>query len=319
MKKNAVVCSVVVFCTGPVWSADYLSGQQKQYIHDGFSLTTSLGYMGGESKEYVYDNNKLLSRLDWKIKNSAILKMEANYDLLPWLSVNAAGWTSLASGSGHLNDFDWQDPNSSSKTDSSSSRAILNEANQYDLSLRGWLLNNDNYKAGLIAGYQESRFSMTGKGGTYDYAGEDSNGDYDPNLPREHGSFPQNQSVIGYKQTYRAPYIGLIGKYAINDFEFNALMKYSHWVDAKDNDNHYLTGATSATNTSSAELWAGQINAGYWVTSQAKVFTEADYTYYPNKRGTIEQWDNDGYQSASGGGGIQNRNWTITAGLQYLW
>jgi plasminogen activator len=319
MKTKAVVCGVAILCTTPSWAVDYLSGQEKQYIYDGLSLTTSLGYMGGESREYVYDNDRLLSRLDWKMKNAAILKMEANYDLLPWLSINAAGWTTLAAGSGSLKDRDWQDLNSTNNTDTSFSSATLNEANEYDLSLRGWIFNSENYKAGLIAGYQESRFSMTGKGGTYDYAGTDANGNYDPNLPREQGTFPANQSVIGYKQTYRAPYIGLIGKYAINDFEFNALMKYSHWVDAKDNDNHYLTGATSATNTSSAELWAGQINAGYWVTPQAKVFTEADYTYYPNKKGKIEQWDNDGYQSASSGGGIQNRNWTITAGLQYLW
>nr|WP_159466556.1 omptin family outer membrane protease [Scandinavium goeteborgense] len=319
MKTKAVICGVAVICSTPVWAVDYLSGQEKQYIYDGLSLTTSLGYMGGESREYVYDNDRLLSRLDWKMKNAAILKMEANYDVLPWLSVNAAGWTTLAAGSGSLKDRDWQDLNSTNNTDTSFSSATLNEANEYDLSLRGWIFNSENYKAGLIAGYQESRFSMTGKGGTYDYAGTDANGNYDPNLPREQGTFPANQSVIGYKQTYRAPYIGLIGKYAINDFEFNALMKYSHWVDAKDNDNHYLTGATSATNTSSAELWAGQINAGYWVTPQAKVFTEADYTYYPNKKGKIEQWDNDGYQSASSGGGIQNRNWTITAGLQYLW
>lgn len=319
MKLHAVICSVAVLCAGHAWGVDYVSGQEKLYIHDGFSLTTSLGYMGGESKEYVYDNDKLLSRLDWKIKNSAILKMEANYDLLPWLSINAAGWTTLASGSGHLNDFDWQDPNSSSNTDSSASSATLNEANEYDLSLRGWILNNINYKAGIIAGYQENRVSLTGKGGTFDYAGTDSDDNYDPNLPRQRGSFPRNQSVIGYKQTYHAPYIGLIGKYSINNFEFNALIKYSHWVDSNDNDNHYLTGTTSATDTSSAELWAGQINAGYWVTSRAKIFTEANYTYYPNKKGEIEQWDNDGYQSAPGGGGIHNMNWSFTAGLQYLW
>ncbi|MCS2154358.1 omptin family outer membrane protease [Scandinavium goeteborgense] len=319
MKTKAVVCGVAIICSTPAWAVDYLSGQEKQYIYDGLSLTTSLGYMGGESREYIYDQGRQLSRLDWKMKNAAILKMEANYDILPWLSINAAGWTSLAAGSGSLKDRDWQDLHSTNNTDTSFSSATLNEANEYDLSLRGWIFNSENYKAGIIAGYQESRFSMTAKGGTYDYAGTDANDTYDPNLPRVQGTFPANQSVVGYKQTYRAPYLGLIGKYAINDFEFNALMKYSHWVDGKDNDNHYLNNATSAINTSSAELWAGQINAGYWVTPQAKVFTEADYTYYPNKKGKIEQWDNDGYQSASSGGGIQNRNWTITAGLQYLW
>ncbi len=319
MKANVVVYSLAVLCSSPAWSADYITGQQQQYIHDGFSISSSLGYLGGESKEFVYDNGRQLSSLDWKINNAAIIKAEANYDLLPWLSISAAGWTTIASNSGHMNDYDWQNPNSSQNTDSSSSAATLNEANEYDLSLRGWLFNADNYKAGVIAGYQETRFSMTAKNGTYDYAGTDADGNYDPNAPRDRGTFPRNQSLVGYKQTYRTPYIGLVGKYAVNDVELNALMKYSHWVDGKDNDNHYMTGATSATSTSNAELWAGQVNAGYWVMPHAKVFTEATYTYYPNKKGEIKQWDNDGYQSESNGGGMQNRNWTISAGVQYLW
>ncbi|WP_410172363.1 omptin family outer membrane protease [Enterobacter bugandensis] len=51
---------------------------------------------------------------------------------------------------------------------------------------------------------------------------------------------------------------------------------------------------------------------------QAKVFTEASYTYHPNIRGKIERWDSEGYNTLSDGVGMQNRNWTITAGLQYL-
>ncbi|EUM16594.1 hypothetical protein L465_00408 [Enterobacter sp. BIDMC 29] len=319
MKAQRVLTSIAVFFSLPAWSIDYVSGEPKQYIYDGLSFSSSLGYMAGESKEFVYYDGRQLSRLDWKMKNAAILKLEANYDILPWLSINAAGWTTLASNSGHMNDYDWQDPNSSQYTDSSSSSATLNEANEYDLSIRGWVLNNNNYKAGLIAGYQETRFSFTAKNGSYDYAGTDDDGNYDPTAPRDRGTFPHGQSLVGYKQTYRTPYIGLIGKYTVNDFEFNALMKYSHWVDGKDNDNHYLTGATSTTNTSRAELWAGNVNAGYWITPHAKVFTEATYTYYPNKHGDIKQWDKDGYESEHNGGGIQNRNWTVTAGVQYRW
>jgi outer membrane protease len=319
MKAKVTLCGVAMIFSNNVWSADYISGQEKQYIHDGFSFSSSLGYLGGESKEFVYDDGRQLSRLDWKIKNAAIIKLVANYDLLPWLSLNAAGWTTIASNSGHMNDFDWQDPNSSHNTDSSSSSATLNEANEYDLSIRGWVFNTENYKAGIVAGYQETRFSMTAKNGTYDYAGTDDDDNYDPNAPRDRGTFPRNQPLVGYKQTYRTPYVGLVGNYTVNDFELNALMKYSHWVRAKDNDNHYLTGATSATNTGSGELWVGQLNAGYWVTPNAKVFTEATYTFYPNKRGGIEQWDSTGYQSETNGGGIQNRNWTITAGVQYTW
>lgn len=319
MKAKTTICSLACLWSGYACSAGYVSGQEQQYIHDGLSLSGSLGYLGGESKEYVYFDGRQLSRLDWKIKNAAIIKLEANYDVLPWLSVNASGWTTLASGSGSMNDYDWQNTSSTDYTDSSSSSAVLNEANEFDLNLRGWLLNTNDYKAGVIVGYQQTRFSMTARNGTYDYAGTDANDDYDPNAPRDVGSFPRNQNLVGYSQTYKTPYIGLTGKYSINKFEFSTLLKYSHWVEASDSDNHYLNKEITETNNNNAELWSGEVNAGYWVTPNAKVFTVATYTYYPNKKGDIGKWDSDGYESMSDGGGIQNRNWSLTAGLQYLW
>lgn len=319
MKAKRIVLAAVTLMTSNAWAVDYIDGSKKEYIHDGISFSSSLGYLGGESKEYVYEEGRQISRLDWKMKNAAIIKMEANYDVLSWLSVNAAGWTTLSSGSGQMNDFDWQDAKSSKATDRSYSSATLNEANEYNLSVRGWFLNAENYKAGVIAGYQVTRFSMTAKNGTYDHAGSDANDDYDPSATRDRGTFELNKPLAGYKQTYRTPYIGLIGKYAVNDFEFSGLLKYSHWAKAKDNDNHYLTGATSTNEGRNAELWAAQVEAGYWVTPRTKVFTEGTYTYYPNKHGKARQWGSDGYQEVNGGSGMQNRNWTISAGVQYLW
>ncbi|MGU3522923.1 omptin family outer membrane protease [Enterobacteriaceae bacterium C23F] len=319
MKNHPVLCLLsltVPFCAS---ASPYISGEPTQYQHDGLSLNASLGYLGGEAKEYVYDGGKQLSRLDWKVKNSAIIKAEANYDLLSWLSLNARGWTTLASGSGHIDDYDWQDPNSSHYTDHSTSPATVNEANEYDLSLRFWALNQPAYKLGAIAGYQESRTSWTAHGGSYDYAGTDANDNYDPNLPRQRGTFPAGQTVLGYRQIFKAPYIGLAGYYAFSQFELSGLLKYSHWVDATDHDVHYLTNTDSSTGNNNAEMWAGTVNAGYWVTPHAKLFTEAAYTFYPNKHGDINQWDENGHEYGQGGGGIQSRAWSLSAGVQYLW
>jgi plasminogen activator len=319
MKITPTLCLVCLPVAVPSFAVSYLNGDPAQYQHDGLSLNASLGYLGGESKEFVYYQGQQLSRLDWKLKNAAIIKAEANYDLLPWLSVNARGWTTLASGSGHMNDYDWQDLQSSHYTDSSSSPATVNEANEFDLSVRGWVLNQQNYKLGAMAGYQENRTSWLARGGTYDYAGTDANDNYDPNAARERGSFPAGKPAVGYRQVFKAPYIGLAGYYALAQFEFNGLLKYSHWVDATDHDVHYMTNATSSTGTNNGELWAGVVNAGYWVTSQAKLFTEASYTFYPNKHGDENQWDNDDHEYGPGGGGLQSRAWSLTAGMQYLW
>ena len=317
MKLYQTLCVLCFPVSG--LAAPYLTGEPAQYQHDGLSLNASLGYLGGESKEFVYYQGQQVSRLDWKLNNAAIIKAEFNYDALPWLSVNARGWTTQASGSGHMNDYDWQDLDSSQYTDSSSSPARVNEANEFDLSLRFWALNQPSWKLGAMAGYQESRTSWLASGGTYDYAGSDANGDYDPNAPRERGSFDPGKPAVGYRQVWKAPYIGLAGYYAWEQLEFSGLLKYSHWVDADDHDVHYMTGATSTTGADNSELWAGVVNAGYWVTEHAKVFTEASYTYYPNKHGDEQQWDEDGYSNRQGGGGLQSRAWSVTAGVQYLW
>ncbi|HEX4501792.1 MAG TPA: omptin family outer membrane protease [Scandinavium sp.] len=319
MKITPTLCLVCLPVAVPSFAVSYLNGDPAQYQHDGLSLNASLGYLGGESKEFVYYQGRQLSRLDWKLKNAAIIKAEANYDLLPWLSVNARGWTTLASGSGHMNDYDWQDLQSSHYTDSSSSPATVNEANEFDLSVRGWVLNQQNYKLGAVAGYQENRTSWLASGGTYDYAGTDADDNYDPNAARERGTFPAGKPAVGYRQVFKTPYIGLAGYYSLEQFEFNGLLKYSHWVDATDHDVHYMTNATSSTGTNNGELWAGVVNAGYWVTSQAKLFTEASYTFYPNKHGDENQWDNDDHEYGPGGGGLQSRAWSLTAGMQYLW
>lgn len=319
MKLTPLLCWLPLSVSVPAFAVPYLSGEPAQYQHDGLSLNTSLGYLGGESKEFVYYQGQQVSRLDWKTKNAAIIKAELNYDALSWLSLNARGWTTIASGSGHMNDYDWQDLNSSHYTDSSSSPATLNEANEYDLSLRFWALNRPDYKVGGVAGYQESRASWLASGGSYDYAGTDSNGDYDPNLPRDRGTFPAGKPAVGYRQVFKTPYIGLAGYYSLAQFEFSGLLKYSHWAKATDHDVHYMANSTSSTSTNSSELWAGVVNAGYWVTPQAKVFTEAAYTFYPNEHGNEQQWDKDGYDNRSAGGGLQSRAWSVTAGVQYLW
>ncbi|MBP1398201.1 omptin family outer membrane protease, partial [Yersinia pestis subsp. pestis] len=68
--------------------------------------------------------------------------------------------------------------------------------------VKGWLLQDENYKAGITAGYQETRFSWTATGGSYSY----NNGAYT-------GNFPKGVRVIGYNQRFSMPYIGLAGQY----------------------------------------------------------------------------------------------------------
>ena len=283
-----------------------------EYNENGLSLSTSLGILSAKAHEYVYysGTESKLSQLDWRIKNAAIINAEFNYDFLAWFSVNGRGWTTLAKSKSVMDDYDWFNPYQETWTDwSHHENTHLNYANELDLSLRAWLLQQQDYKLGLAAGYQWSSFSWRANGGCYQY----NNGTYT-------GCFASDQPGIGYQQKFSTPYVGLAGKYFINNFEFNALLKYSNWVTARDHDEHYERNLTFYEHGNNFTYYAATLNSGYFVSPHAKVFVEAAYNHYSNGRADTEIIDNDtgkhGYEDDSAG--LSNKNYSIALGMQYL-
>ncbi len=310
MKKSLAAVGIMAALSGTAYA------ESAQFVPDfsseSFSVATSVGMLSGKSKELVYDTGsaRKISQLDWKIKNVAIVKGDLSWDAYSFLTLNARGWTSLASGSGHMDDYDWQSSSQSSWTDHSSHpNTDVNFANEYDLNIKGWFLQGDEYRVGAVAGYQETRFSWTAYGGSYNY----SNGAFV-------GDFPRGARGIGYSQRFSMPYVGLVGRYRINDFEFNALFKFSDWVSAHDNDEHYMRDLTFREKTSNSRYYGATLDAGYYLTQHAKVFAEFSYSKYEEGKGGTQMIDTTSGQSASFGGdaaGISNKNYTVTLGLQY--
>lgn len=310
MTRNIVAGMMMAAFSGTVYAGPTIV--TPDFSPESLAVSASAGMLSGKSHEMVYDEatGRKISQLDWKIKNVAILKGDITWDAYSFLTLNARGWTSLTSGSGHMDDYDWMNAKQSSWTDHSSHPATnVNYANEYDLNVKGWIFQGDNYKAGVTAGYQETRFSWTATGGTYNY----DNGAYQ-------GNFPAGERGIGYSQRFSMPYIGLAGQYRFNDFEFNALFKFSDWVRAHDNDEHYMRDLTFREKTTDSRYYGASVDAGYYVTPHAKVFAEFTYSSYEEGKGGTQIIDTNTGDSGSIGGdaaGISNHNYTITAGLQY--
>ena len=310
MTRNIVAGMMMAAFSGAVYAGPTIV--TPDFSPDSLAVSASAGMLSGKSHEMVYDEatGRKISQLDWKIKNVAILKGDITWDAYSFLTLNARGWTSLASGSGHMDDYDWMNAKQSSWTDHSSHPSTnVNYANEYDLNVKGWIFQGDNYKAGVTAGYQETRFSWTATGGSYNY----DNGAYQ-------GNFPAGERGIGYSQRFSMPYIGLAGQYRFNDFEFNALFKFSDWVRAHDNDEHYMRDLTFREKTTDSRYYGASVDAGYYVTPHAKVFAEFTYSSYEEGKGGTQIIDTNTGESGSIGGdaaGISNHNYTITAGLQY--
>ncbi len=276
---------------------------------DKLSISAAAGYLGGESNEYVYnENGTKLSQLNWKINGAAIIKGEINFDLLPWLTANANGWSTMGSSNALMDDYDWMNPAQSTWTDwSHHPDTDLNYANTIDLNLRGWFLQNQNYKFGATAGYEQNFFDFLAKGGCYQYY----NGFYT-------GCFPNNEPMISYQQTFETVYLGLTGKYLMNNFELNGTLKFSPWVQANDVDEHYARGLTFTDSGDNSSFSSVTLAAGYYVSQYTKVFFEAAFNQFTNGKADIEINNHrTGIEFINNAASLCNNNYVLALGVQY--
>ncbi|HAT1681632.1 TPA: omptin family outer membrane protease [Klebsiella oxytoca] len=307
-----------VLFISPAFAADnndgFFDAQEKAAMSEYFtpqkvSVGMSLGTLSGQAKERVYINGKRASQLDWKFKNAAILKGYIDWDVSPWVRLAASGWITAGShGASDMVDRDWMDPGQGHYTDISTSPTRLNSASLWDVSATLWALRGENYHAGLMVGWRQNDYKWESHGGYYHY-----------NNGQDVGALP-DRKVIGYKQQFKMPYVGLTGGYRLHDVELNTTFKYSHWVRASDADEHYLRDLSIRDVNRDSDFYSVSADIGYYITPQAKVFIEGEWMKFTNGRGddtrVFHEW-NDAVLHNPGGSGIENSAYTVTAGLKY--
>ena len=312
MKVSALASTIVISVSFPV-IADV---GNIFFTSRSFSGDIALGSLSGQTRERVYDpdsDGHKNSQLNWKYSNAAIIKGSLDWSLIPWLSIGASGWTTIASRGGYMDDTDWLDESKKSWTDQSRHpNTRLNYANEFDLNVKGWLLNEPTYGFGMMVGYQESRYSFKSSGGSFNYTDEKTG-------LHEIGTFPVGTTVIGYKQHFKMPYIGIVGHYRHERFEFGGSFKYSGWVRATDNDEHYLAATTFRANIKNQNYYSLAGNAGYYLTPNTKIYLEGAWNRATNKKGSLSANDYGTQEknSADNSSGIENYSFMTTIGMKY--
>lgn len=301
----------------PLSFSSVVFAEQAIYSTSTFSGDMSLGSLSGKTRERVYDpdeGGRKNSQLNWKFSNAAVIKSVVTWDVLPQLSVAASGWTTLSSRGGYMDDTDWSDSSEKNWTDQSRHPDTrLKFANEFDINMTGWVINKQDYRIGVIAGYQEIRYSFEASGGSYDYTDEDTG-------QKDKGSFPDGERSIGYKQRYKTPYIGMTGNYRYHNFELSGTFKYSDWVHTSDNDEHYARNTTFKAKIKNQRYFSLTGNAGYYVTSNMKLFLESTWSRTTNKKGSLSSYDYETGEkdSAEDSSGIENYSFMTSAGLKYI-
>lgn len=123
------------------------------FTHGKVSGEMAAGTLSGKTKERVYHpvSADKVSQLNWKYSNAAIVKGALYWDFIPWLSLGASAWTTIASRGGYMDDTDWLDESSRRWTAQSKHPATrLNYANEFDLNIKQWLLNEPDYRLGVM-------------------------------------------------------------------------------------------------------------------------------------------------------------------------
>ncbi|ATF90627.1 Coagulase/fibrinolysin precursor [Cedecea neteri] len=295
-----------------LFSPALLASTSFNFSPDAVTTNISTGVLNGESKELVYNqgDSSKLSELKWKIKNTPIIKGGISWDVQRYITLNANGWTTFASRGSHMSDYDWQTPGQSHWSDKSTHPdTSLNYANQFDLNLTGWLLKEPAYNLGIVTGYQETRYSWTARGGSYNY--------FNGALV---GEFPAGKPGIGYSQKFSVPYIGLTGSYRYQDFDVAGQFKFSPWVNAQDNDEHYMRQLSFSEKSNNSNYYAATVSAGYYVTPNTRLYTELTWTRFAEAKASTKTRNNntgETWSQGSGAAGLSNDSYTYGVGVQY--
>lgn len=296
---------------GTLTTAPFTAMAGESFTWDNVTTDLSVGTLSGKTKERVYDpdTGHKDSQLNWRFKNAAVINGAVDWELLPSFSLGLAGWTTLGKRSGLMEDYDWENENQSSWTSKSYHPSTqLNHANQFDINLKSWLFNEPNGRLGIMTGYQQTRYSFDARGGSYNY----NNGTIT-------GNFPDGTKVIGYRQTYKTPYIGVIGLYRYQQWELGGSFKYSAWARTSDVDEHYLVDTTFKSHITRQKFYSLAVNGGYYLTNNAKLYVEGTWSRTTNKKGWGEYNDREEgiRDGAKNSAGIENYSLMASVGLRY--
>lgn len=282
VSKTLVLVGLVAFAP-QVWASAQVS-REEQFQVGALELSVGMGLLTGKAEEKAYDTDdgEKISQLNWDIKQATTLHLGLAYHPLDWLSLNLAGWTRVAGGNSHMKDYDWLGDEGEGWSDySTHPDTRLHKAWQAEVSATAWAFKNENLALGVMAGFQRSELGWESRGGRYTYSSEG-------NYRDRNGKFLDDVKVIAYQQTYDTPYVGLVGRYTLQDWTLESHFKYSQWVKARDFDNHYLRDVTFAGNHgNSGRMQSLAMALSYRVDPQLSVKAGFDYQVYSEAKGSV--------------------------------
>lgn len=280
--KTLVLVGLALFGQEALATAQVTDKQH--FLLGNLELNLGMGLLSGTAEEKAYDlyDGKKISQLNWDIKQATTLHLGLAYHPLEWLSFNVGGWTRVTGSNSHMEDYDWLGDDGDDWSDySNHPDTRLNQAWQAEVSATAWAIKRDDLALGVMAGYQRNQFAWESRGGSYIYSSEEGYRDL-------YGKILEELKVISYQQTYDTPYVGLVGRYTLQDWTLESRFKYSQWVKAGDYDQHYLRDLTfTGKHGNSGRMQSLAVALTYRVDSDFSVRAGIDYQVYAEAKGNV--------------------------------
>ena len=314
MRNLMSLSGVCLALIGGMAQAEAVRTQEASWQWDRAQVSLGVGYLTGRSQEKVYDpqSGAKISQLFWEIEQAPTLHAGFSLDPSPWLTLSLQGWSKLDSGDSTMTDYDWLSEQESAWSDRSyhpDTRLI--RAYQAEFAASFWLLREADWQLGLLAGYQRTHYKWEAKGGSYTYSS-------DWGFRDMTGTFPDGEVGITYQQTYKAPYLGLTGRYQWQDWQLDATLKGSDWVDAEDYDIHHLRSTTFAGTGEGSRLRAASLGLAYRFSEQLSLRGQVEYQEFTEGKGKVKIDDGASREVIEGdAGGMSNRTVQASLGMHY--
>ncbi len=263
--KNILTTTSVVLClvsmnAAAAFRADVISDRDLAVEGETWAFQFSSGVIDGEAKEYVfiYDaelggGRYKLSQLDWDIKR--VVMAGGNVTLRDGRgTINIGYWKAVTKGDdGHIEDYDWFNPESKQWTEYSDSYADVVDASIFDINA-GWEFLHDVYgfNARVLLGYKMDSWKWR----AYDGYGLYSDLNYEP-------YYFGDGTSLKYEQKIAMPYVGSSVDWVYGGFVFSAYCSYSPFVRMDCKDNHVLRSLNIKDTFKDGDMLAAGASARY--------------------------------------------------------
>jgi plasminogen activator len=238
----------------------------------------SVGYLTGKSRELVYDYGYKLSELDWTLDQVLMLGAGLSVKPLSWLRFNGNIWVNAGDGNGTMDDYDWMVDGWDWTHWSHHNDVSVTEGLLFDINTELTFLKFNEASIFAIVGYRHDHWKWEGKGGSYIYSTYYFRDTY--------GSFPDNEKVITYEQTYDVPYLGIGFHANLDPVTLAGRFIGSTLVSSKDEDHHLLRDLVITSSLDSGKMYGMDFGCTYNFTSHIAATAAIQYLKYEELKGS---------------------------------